>query len=481
MMKKSMRIGSGIMALTLVCMAMGSQINFGQNIYGQNIYGQNNYEMGKRPGGPHGPRSHPPQIENSNKEETLGTRQAPVIEVNEVMVSHVTSTVVSALDDLSYPVVDTNQSLAFCVEGQSLDPLPGQSVYGQDANYVGYQADYTSSEDGTVTDNVTGLTWTSSPGKKVSYQKALDISESLTIGGYTDWRLPTIKELYSLIDFSGVDPDVNSTSDASLEPFINTDYFDFTYGDIDAGERIIDSQFVSSTLYTSTTMFGNETVFGVNFADGRIKGYPLYDMKNNDEKKFYALYVRGNTSYGQNNYIDNEDGTITDLSTGLMWMKADSGQGMDWENALAYGEESTYAGYDDWRLPDAKELQSIVDYSKSPQGTNSAAINSVFDISEIEDELGRQNYPFYWSSTTHISSQRGGIAAVYIAFGEALGYMEDRRSGQMKLLDVHGAGAQRSDSKSGDASMYPSGRGPQGDVVRIENYVRLVRSVDINE
>jgi hypothetical protein len=42
-------------------------------------------------------------------------------------------------------------------------------------------------------------------------------------------------------------------------------------------------------------------------------------------------------------------------------------------------------------------------------------------------------------------------------------------------VDVHGAGAQRSDPKSGNAAMFPHGRGPQGDVIRISNYVRLVR------
>jgi hypothetical protein len=41
--------------------------------------------------------------------------------------------------------------------------------------------------------------------------------------------------------------------------------------------------------------------------------------------------------------------------------------------------------------------------------------------------------------------------------------------------DVHGAGAQRSDPKAGDPAMFPHGRGPQGDVIRIYNYVRLVR------
>jgi hypothetical protein len=41
--------------------------------------------------------------------------------------------------------------------------------------------------------------------------------------------------------------------------------------------------------------------------------------------------------------------------------------------------------------------------------------------------------------------------------------------------DVHGAGAQRSDPKSGDSADWPTGNGPQGDAIRIYNMVRLVR------
>ncbi len=69
----------------------------------------------------------------------------------------------------------------------------------------------------------------------------------------------------------------------------------------------------------------------------------------------------------------------------------------------------------------------------------------------------------------------GGENAVYIAFGKALGWMQTL-GGDYKLFNVHGAGAQRSDPKTGDPDDYPYGRGPQGDVVRICNFVRLVRS-----
>ena len=56
---------------------------------------------------------------------------------------------------------------------------------------------------------------------------------------------------------------------------------------------------------------------------------------------------------------------------------------MNWEDALAYAEDLDLAGYRDWRLPNAKELQSIVDYTRSPDTTSSAAIDPLFSASAI--------------------------------------------------------------------------------------------------
>jgi hypothetical protein len=244
-------------------------------------------------------------------------------------------------------------------------------------------------------------------------------------------------------------------------------------GDTSVGDRIIDAQYWSSTEYVSTTMDGAATVFGVNFADGRIKGYPR-DAGIDGPKTEFVLYVRGGMNYGVNSFVDNGDGTITDNATGLLWMQTDSGQGMNWQDALAYCEALSQAGYDDWRLPNAKELQSIVDYSRSPATTDSAAIDPLFSVTSMTDEGGSPDYPFYWSSTTHVSSNGSGESGAYIAFGKALGFMSFG-GGPVTLMDVHGAGAQRSDPKIGNPADYPEGHGPQGDVIRIFNYVRCVR------
>lgn len=390
----------------------------------------------------------------------------------------------------SYKIVDTGQNKYYNNLNEISAPSAGENFYGQDAQIEGYQPSYTDNGNGTITDNVTGLMWSKSPDlnndgvinieDKLSYSEALTNATSFSLAGYNDWRLPTIKELYSLIMFTGIDPSgYNGSEISGLTPFINTDYFEFGYGDVTAGERIIDAQFATSTLYVSTTMNNEETMFGVNFADGRIKGYPTGPMPGQSEDKgYYILYVRGNTNYGINSFIDNGDGTINDESTGLMWAQNDNSEGLNWQQALSWVKQKNsenYLGYSDWRLPNIKELQSIVDYSRSPATTNSAAIDPVFDCSTIVDEGGNTNYPFYWSGTTH-ANMVGGSSAAYVAFGEGLGWMEmPPMSGNYSLLDVHGAGCQRSDPKQGNPDDYPWGHGPQGDVIRIYNYVRLVR------
>jgi hypothetical protein len=376
---------------------------------------------------------------------------------------------------LTYAVVDTGQSTCYNDTSATTCPESGSAFFGQDANYQANEATYLDNGDGTVSDLVTGLMWQQDPGAKMTFSEAAAGADSFGLAGYDDWRLPTIKELYSLIDFSGTDPSGCQTSECGATPFIDTDYFAFEYGDTDAGERMIDSQWATSTVYEGLTMGGNETMFGVNFADGRIKGYPMSDPQG--EKGFFVIYVRGNTSYGENAFVDNGDGSVTDLATGLTWQQGDSVTGMDWSEALDYCEALDVAGSTDWTLPDAKQLQSIVDYTRSPSATGTAAIDPVFDTTEITDESGGSDWGSYWSSTTHASLNSVSNAA-YVSFGEALGWMQDPRTGEYELQDVHGAGAQRSDPKTGDAADYPYGHGPQGDVIRIDNLVRCVSSSD---
>ena len=378
----------------------------------------------------------------------------------------------------SYVIPDTDQSLCYDTLDTISPPVQGEAFFGQDAQYESLTPSYLDNGNGTVTDLNTGLMWQQAlPPEKMSWDSAVAGADTCGIGGYDDWRLPTIKELYSLILFSGTDP--SGPDPVSIVPFIDTDYFEFEYGDTLSGERLIDAQYWSSTEYLGLTMGGDSTAFGVNFADGRIKGYPSEEVGPPGRDFLmtsFVRYVRGN-DYGENQYVNNGDGTVTDLATGLMWQQSDDGTGRNWEEALAYADGMSLAGNDDWRLPDVHELQSIVDYARSLQETNSPAIDTIFSCTQITDEGGNINYGFYWTGTTHASAvpYNTGTFAAYIAFGEALGWLMTPDSSYV-LADVHGAGAQRSDPKCGDPDEYPYGHGPQGDVIRIYNLVRCVRN-----
>ncbi|MGL6313496.1 DUF1566 domain-containing protein [Vibrio sp. WXL103] len=384
---------------------------------------------------------------------------------------------------LSYPIVDTNQG--HCSDASQIVhrcATPGAKGFGQDAQYQGNLPSYTLNDDGTVTDNHTGLVWAQTTDlngdgvintdDKLTYAEATRYASQLRLGGYDDWRVPTIKELYSLMLFDGQDPSgVRGAGNYSIRPFLDHSVFGFGSGDTRAGERLIDSQYISSTKYVTTTMHGDETVFGVNFIDGRIKGYGITSRRGK-EKKFYLLTVRGNTDYGINQFIDNGNKTITDRATGLIWQQDDSARGMDWFAALDYCQSLEIAGRSDWRLPSIKELHSIVDYTKSPETSNSAAIDDLFVTTPIVNEGGEKDYASYWSSTTHHNLKRSANAA-YISFGRALGYMRDN------WVDAHGAGAQRSAPKEYAGRDFPQGHGPQGDAVRFDNSVRCVTGGEV--
>ncbi|MFA6865532.1 MAG: DUF1566 domain-containing protein [Sphaerochaetaceae bacterium] len=125
-----------------------------------------------------------------------------------------------------YKLPDTGQSYTYDEDGLVVEDVDESSPYwGSDASIEGNELSYQDNGDGTVTDLNTGLMWQQTPDfTRYTYDEALEYVENLNTGGYDDWRLPTIKELYSLADFDGgIVPEGEST------PYIDTDYFDFKY------------------------------------------------------------------------------------------------------------------------------------------------------------------------------------------------------------------------------------------------------------
>ena len=211
-------------------------------------------------------------------------------------------------------------------------PAPGEDFYGQDAQYVNNPRSYTkldasgndlpnsASSWTMVRDNVTGLIWEvktddgSVHDKDNTYcwddAQSVFIAElnSTSFGGYSDWRLPTIKELTSI------------TNLGRYNPSVNTDYFPY-----------IPSSASLSLYWSSTTNIQNSSnVWVINFKIGFHYGNSVGEKS----RTYYVRAVRGLQSGVSNDFINNGNGTITDNETGLIWEQQGSNSNMNWKDAL---------------------------------------------------------------------------------------------------------------------------------------------------
>ena len=238
----------------------------------------------------------------------------------------------------------------------------------------------------------------------------------------------------------------------------------------------------SSTSRPDSENLNTDTKYFYNFLDAHIKSQ---SATREDATLFYRC-VRGASL--ENDFQDNGDETVTDQASGLMWQKANGenqdGYQFDWRNALNYCEELSLAGHDDWRLPDVKELHSIVDYTPPDwSGTKMVLDTDVFDFNlpagknlntppNTSPPDGNSVAPYFWTSTTHGDSTR---FAAYVCFGPCWAVDEMGHNN-----DVHGPGAQRGDFKDDERGdiwdhLETDSVGDQKDAVQIYNFVRCVR------
>ncbi|MEI7851423.1 MAG: DUF1566 domain-containing protein [Kiritimatiellales bacterium] len=250
------------------------------------------------------------------------------------------STVAGASNGLSYTVssgANTNWSmLALPDTGQTTNFT---STFGEDSDYTIHPPAYVSNGDGTVSDKVTGLMWQQTDGGEMTWESAATYASTNNVGGYTDWRLPTAHELYSI------------TKQGAINPAINTNYFTVTA----AQYWWTRDQRADSSNY----------VWAVN-AGGGIGAHPKTEtLSAGGSSRFHVRCVRGapapSSSSPIHHFTSNGNGTITDGDTGLMWQQGEIPATTNWEGAVQYAEALSLGGYTDWRLPNIKELQSIND------------------------------------------------------------------------------------------------------------------------
>jgi hypothetical protein len=348
---------------------------------------------------------------------------------------------------VNFKVVDSNQAACYDKDGKTITcPAEGVTYYGQDAQYTTTAPSYQASSDGAVVvDMNTGLMWQKAHNPtKVKQVTAVSTCSSLDLGGYTDWRLPSIKELFSLADFRG----------RVGGGFFISSSLDFAIPTTGALTGTHSYKMMGQTWSSTLRPDKGTVAYFFNFLDGHIKSSNV----DNDQQTHFYRCVRGSSAAFANKLSKNGDGTVTDSATGLVWQEAAGSSGgksqFTWQEALAYCEGLTLGGKTDWRLPDVKEQQSIVDYTKT---------EPAIDTSAFTQTLASGTSSFFWTSTSH-----GNYLdwAAYVCMGVC---------SSVTGTDIHGPGAQRADPKYDDGTDYTAGKGDQKDVIQINNYVRCVR------
>ena len=287
---------------------------------------------------------------------------------------------------------------------------------------------FTDNGDGTITDELTGLMWLQDASCLITrypewetdgwadgwvpWTDALEFIADINSGtaaacgaGHTDWRLPNVNELESLVN---------------------------------AGEGILNDWLISvgflrveaREYWTSTTDPDASAVFAyaVDMTDGNVSRlgnkssvinsvWPVRDVTDGSNAEVWATgqtttyyagddgAVEAGTSWPDPRFIDNGDGTITDGLTGLMWLQdAESLGSAAWTGALLVANrfnttpgdfdcENYTATYTDWRVPNRKELFSLNDLSQAGPSLQTG-----------HPFIGVSNTASYWTSTTYAGS-----------------------------------------------------------------------------
>lgn len=273
------------------------------------------------------------------------------------------------------PVIFT--LLLFLFEGaraqsllRTIDRLPDtgqQTGYtlapGEDSDFDINPPGFVDNLDGTLTDTVTGLQWQQADGGEMTFSSARTFVDTLTLGGFTDWRLPSPMEAFSILNMG------------RANPALDTGYFTASQAEY---------------WWTSDHQWNDSSKVWVTNAGGGIGNHPVSEtISAGGTKRFHVRAVRDRTPpmFMPARFQDNADGTVTDLLTSLIWSQLPFADSLSWEDALRYADSLSAGGHGDWRLPNVREIQSLADYSRSMPAVNTTFFTGV--------AAGK-----YWSSTT---------------------------------------------------------------------------------
>jgi hypothetical protein len=279
------------------------------------------------------------------------------------------------------PIPDTGQKQSYT------------DTYGEDADYLINSPDYIKMDSSgvalpdnsetwtTVKDIVTDLIWEiktnddsqSDKDLMVNWDNAVHHVQWLNanqFAGYSDWRLPTVYELQTIVHYG--------QGDAYFK-----DFFPNT---------------MQSFYWTQNTHVVSDSIaWAVNFDNG----ITWYHFKNTPQ---YVRGVRGKLFFSNDAFDLFDQSTVTDIRSGLMWQRNSTENAINWEQSLSYCQNLTLSGFTDWRLPTKKELISIVDYTKMNP--------SVYVPAFTDTQMSA-----YWSSTVDTNNADHQAWCIYMDIG----------------------------------------------------------------
>ena len=301
---------------------------------------------------------------------------------------------------------------------------------------------FTDNENGTVTDNLTGLMWSGDANLmatrdpyfdnyniarngSVPWQHAIDYVKKLNNEnylGHSDWRLPNVNELKSLVNAG----EAKAGTWLNTQGFTNLQAFSYwsssTFSDSTSNAWTISVW--GGYVYYGVKDYYDNYVWPVRAGQSESFGSSIISLSKTGQTKCYdksgiQISCAGTGQDGETQvgiawpnprFTNNDAKTVTDKLTGLIWTKdanlmktrdlsfdndENTGDGsVTWQHAIDYVKKlnnENYLGHSDWRLPNVNELESLIhadvpntDIWLNTQGFTNVQANS------------------YWSSSTNI-------------------------------------------------------------------------------
>ena len=149
-------------------------------------------------------------------------------------------------------------------------------------------------------------------------------------------------------------------------------------------------------------------------------GFSLFGLPKTGQTTSYEDYDDGFYKKGYNGqgvrFSDNNDGTVTDNATGLIWAKDGNGAGCNnggqlaWTAALTWAYNLDFAGHEDWRLPNVFELYSIC---LLDAGITAPYVNHTYFPNTVSSYYwSATTFPLYTSYALYVYFSRGAVGRV---------------------------------------------------------------------